>query len=93
LTFYEFIDFGKYGDFSYGVSIRHFTIIQFLLHTGWFQKKPWLFMIAGTVITSVWAIAVRHLVEKKFPVTGPPACAVSFAAGKILPKSRGGHGH
>lgn len=59
-------NFGKYGDFSYGVYILHFPIIQLLLHTGWFRESPWLFIIAVTAITSVCAIAMWHLVEKRF---------------------------
>ena len=59
-------NFGKYGDFSYGVYIIHFPVIQLILYFGWFHGSPWLFMAAVTAITAVGAIAMWHLVEKRF---------------------------
>lgn len=59
-------NFGKYGDFSYGVYILHFPVIQLLLHSGWFQERPWLFLMAAILITAGCAIALWHLVEKRF---------------------------
>jgi peptidoglycan/LPS O-acetylase OafA/YrhL len=64
--FFYMGNLGKYGDFSYGVYILHFPTIQLLLHAGWFGESPWLFLIAVTIITSVSAIALWHLVEKRF---------------------------
>ncbi len=59
-------NFGLYGDFSYGVYILHFPIIQLLLYSGWFRENPWLFLIAVVCITATGAIAMWHLVEKRF---------------------------
>jgi len=59
-------NFGKFGDFSYGVYILHFPIIQFLLQAGWFRESPWYFLIAVILITTIGAIAMWHLVEKWF---------------------------
>jgi peptidoglycan/LPS O-acetylase OafA/YrhL len=61
-------NFGKYGDFSYGVYILHFPLIQLLLFSGWFRESPWYFLIASISITSVAAIAMWHLIEKRFLV-------------------------
>lgn len=58
--------FGKYGDFSYGFYIMHFPVIQLLLHTGWFRESPWYFLVAVIIITTAGAIAMWHLVEKRF---------------------------
>jgi peptidoglycan/LPS O-acetylase OafA/YrhL len=59
-------NFGKYGDFSYGVYILHFPIIQIFLHEGWFRENPWYFLSAVVFITAVAAIAMWHWVEKRF---------------------------
>jgi peptidoglycan/LPS O-acetylase OafA/YrhL len=59
-------NFAKYGDFSYGVYILHFPIIQSLLYLGWFESRPWLFLISAILITAFAAFAMWHLVEKRF---------------------------
>lgn len=59
-------NFGKYGDFSYGVYILHFPIIQVLLFSGWLRESPWYFLIAAMLITAIGAVAMWHLVEKRF---------------------------
>ena len=59
-------NFGKYGDFSYGVYILHFPVIQLLLHVGWFRESPWYFLVAVIFLTATGAIAMWHLVEKRF---------------------------
>jgi len=58
--------FGKYGDFSYGVYIVHFPIIQLLLNSGWFQDSPWYFLISVITLTLIGAILMWHGVEKWF---------------------------
>lgn len=59
-------NFGMYGDFSYGVYIVHFPIIQILLHLGWFAQYPWLFLLSVLFCTGVCAFLMWHLVEKRF---------------------------
>lgn len=59
-------NFGKYGDFSYGIYILHFPVIQLLLHSDWFNGSPWYFLMTVTLITTSGAIALWHLVEKRF---------------------------
>ena len=59
-------NFGKYGDFSYGFYILHFPVIQLLLHVGWFRENPWYFLVAVVFIITISAIAMWHLVEKRF---------------------------
>jgi peptidoglycan/LPS O-acetylase OafA/YrhL len=59
-------NFGKYGDFSYGVYILHFPVTQLLLLSGWFQESPWYFLITVILMTTGCAIAMWHLVEKRF---------------------------
>lgn len=57
---------GKYGDFSYGVYILHFPIVQLLLSSGWFQGKPEYFLAATLLVTALGAVTLWHLVEKRF---------------------------
>lgn len=59
-------NFAKYGDFSYGVYILHFPLIQLVLHVGWFRESPWYFLVVVIFITIAAAIAMWHLVEKRF---------------------------
>lgn len=59
-------NFGKYGDFSYGVYILHFPIIQLLIQQGVLQDAPWLFLLTVICFTVVGAVVMWHLVEKRF---------------------------
>jgi peptidoglycan/LPS O-acetylase OafA/YrhL len=59
-------NFGKYGDFSYGVYILHFPIIQVLLYTGWFEGAPGYYIVAVVLLTLIGAVAMWHFVEKWF---------------------------
>ena len=70
-------NFGKYGDFSYGVYILHFPIIQCFIHFGWLQSRPWLFLTAIVLATMMAAIALWHLVEKRFMLRSSHYVAVT----------------
>ena len=59
-------NFGKYGDFSYGVYILHFPILQCFLQFGWLADTPWLFLAVTVLTTALAAVALWHLVEKRF---------------------------
>ena len=59
-------NFGKYGDFSYGTYILHFPTIQILVSSGWFKRFPGLFLISVVLLTTLGAVALWHLVEKRF---------------------------
>lgn len=59
-------NFGKYGDFSYGMYILHFPITQLLLLMSWPRENPWLFLAAVVLMTATAAMAMWHLVEKRF---------------------------
>jgi peptidoglycan/LPS O-acetylase OafA/YrhL len=64
--FFYLGNFGKYGDFSYGVYIMHFPIIQTLLASERFNGKPFLFLATTIVLTGICAISMWHLVENRF---------------------------
>ncbi|ABW67106.1 acyltransferase family protein [Desulfosudis oleivorans] len=73
-------NFGKYGDFSYGVYIIHFPIIQLIFYFGWFHGSPWLFLATVTATTAVGAIAMWHLVEKRFLLHSSHYVAATISA-------------
>lgn len=80
---------GKYGDFSYGIYILHFPIIQLLLNTGRFQQNPWLFLLTVITLTLFGAVALWHLIEKKYLLRGShylaaTACHAEHCADSIL---------
>jgi peptidoglycan/LPS O-acetylase OafA/YrhL len=75
-------NFGKYGDFSYGFYILHFPVIQLVLHAGWFRESPWYFLLAVMLITTICAIAMWHLVEKRFLLRSSHYLAATTLSGK-----------
>jgi peptidoglycan/LPS O-acetylase OafA/YrhL len=59
-------NFGKYGDFSYGMYIVHFPILQVLISFGLFKESPWLMLtVAGLLILTI-AILFWNFIEKPF---------------------------
>ena len=60
-----FGNFMKYGDFSYGIYIYHFPLIQLLLalKTDW---SPYKLLLISSLIVLGSAIASWHIVEKRF---------------------------
>lgn len=59
--------FGKFGDFSYGIYIYHFPIIQAATYFGFFERyNP--FLVAACIILIVLCLSVLswHLLEKRF---------------------------
>jgi peptidoglycan/LPS O-acetylase OafA/YrhL len=59
-------NFGRFGDFSYGVYIVHFPIIQLLLHFNVLVKSPNYFLLLVVVLTLLGGYLMWHLVEKRF---------------------------
>ncbi len=60
-------NFGKYGDFTYGLYIYHFPIIQLFRQYDLFEKyNPILMAIAVILITLFFAVLSWFLIEKRF---------------------------
>ncbi len=59
-------NFGKYGDFSYGIYILHFPILQTLIYFGFFNNKSWLALALSSSLTLLAAFLLWHFVEKPF---------------------------
>jgi peptidoglycan/LPS O-acetylase OafA/YrhL len=65
--FFPYIgNFGKFGDFSYGIYVVHFPVIQLLIAFGLFNQSPWIAIcFAGLLVISV-AVSFWHFIEKPF---------------------------
>lgn len=59
-------NFGRYGDFSYGIYILHFPIIQLLVAAGLFAASPYAATFASCGLVVGAAVLLWHLVEKPF---------------------------
>lgn len=81
-------NFGKYGDFSYGVYIIHFPVIQLLVHSACFAESPWLFLGSVILLTGIAAAAMWHLVEKRFLLRSSHYIASTSESGGGLPGIR-----
>jgi peptidoglycan/LPS O-acetylase OafA/YrhL len=92
--FFYMGNFSKYGDFSYGIYILHFPIIQILLDSGWFKGRPFAFLASVIVLTAIGAMTIWNVVESRFirragasiPSVVTPGIAVGAAA-QVVPKS------
>lgn len=59
-------NFGKYGDFSYGIYIVHFPILQTLVAFGLFKETSWPMLLVSGALVMTAAFLLWHLVEKPF---------------------------
>lgn len=59
-------NFGRFGDFSYGIYVVHFPLLQVLVSIGLFRANPWLAVGAATLGVLALAALSWHLVEKPF---------------------------
>ena len=59
-------NFGKYGDFSYGIYILHFPILQLLIANHLFADSPILFITVAGSLVLFFSILLWHFIEKPF---------------------------
>lgn len=59
-------NFGKYGDFSYGIYIVHFPILQVLVQYGLFETMPLVGFVVAAVLVLLVSYLSWHLIEKRF---------------------------
>ncbi|MGB6855828.1 MAG: hypothetical protein WBE03_03015, partial [Terracidiphilus sp.] len=59
-------NFAKYGDFSYGVYIVHWPILQCMVFFGLPRLNPLIFLSLALVLVFAASFLMWHLVEKRF---------------------------
>ena len=59
-------NFSRYGDFSYGIYIVHFPIIQTLVAYRVLADSPWLLVLLSYTLALLASVLLWHLVEKRF---------------------------
>jgi peptidoglycan/LPS O-acetylase OafA/YrhL len=59
-------NFGKFGDFSYGLYIIHFPVIQLVVQAGWLREHPWGFLLVVVAVSMLGAVGMWLLVERRF---------------------------
>lgn len=65
--FWRFLgNFAKYGDFSYGVYIVHWPVLQTMIVFGLATYNPAVFLLLSLFFIGVAALLMWHLVEKRF---------------------------
>jgi peptidoglycan/LPS O-acetylase OafA/YrhL len=61
-----FGNFAKYGDFSYGVYIVHWPILQVMVALGAAKLNPAVFLFVSLSLIGLTAFCMWHLVESRF---------------------------
>ncbi len=56
----------RYGDFSYGVYIWHFPILQIFISLGFFNTHPYITLITLVVTVFIFSFLSWHFIEKIF---------------------------
>lgn len=59
-------NFGKYGDFSYGLYLVHFPVIQIFVHFGLYEKYSFFAFGATLVLTVFLAFLIWKFIEEPF---------------------------
>lgn len=59
-------NFGRFGDFSYGIYIIHFPVLQWLVWKGYFVQAPFASLLLGWGVILIAAFLSWHLVERPF---------------------------
>jgi peptidoglycan/LPS O-acetylase OafA/YrhL len=57
-------NFGKYGDFSYGIYILHFPLLQTLVSLGLFEGRAVPLLLAAAAMLLILAVLLWHFVEQ-----------------------------
>jgi peptidoglycan/LPS O-acetylase OafA/YrhL len=61
-----FGNFSRYGDFSYGIYIIHFPILQVLIVLGLTRLNPSIFLLISLFLIGAGGLLMWHLVESRF---------------------------
>jgi peptidoglycan/LPS O-acetylase OafA/YrhL len=61
-----FGNFSKYGDFSYGVYIVHWPVLQTLIALGFAKLNPGIYFVVSLSLIVLASLLMWHLVESRF---------------------------
>lgn len=75
-------NFGKYGDFSYGIYILHFPVLQILIAAGLFERSPYGALAFACALIVGAAVLMWHFVEKPFLLRSSHYVTSEHHAGK-----------
>jgi len=64
-----FGNFSKHGDFSYGVYIVHWPVLQTLIALGLAKQNPAVFLVVALTLIGLTAMLLWHIVESRFLAT------------------------
>jgi peptidoglycan/LPS O-acetylase OafA/YrhL len=79
--FWRFLgNFAKYGDFSYGVYIVHWPVLQIMIVFGIATLNPAVFLLLSIFLIGLAALLMWHLVEKMFLASSSHYRGVSLKA-------------
>jgi peptidoglycan/LPS O-acetylase OafA/YrhL len=78
-------NFGRFGDFSYGMYIIHFPLLQWLVGDGWFREAPLTSLLLACVAVLAAAFAMWHLVERRFLLRSSHYVAASLGSAPVPP--------
>ena len=59
-------NFARFGDFSYGIYIIHFPVVQALVASGLFARDPWAAVWASLALVAVLSALSWYAVERPF---------------------------
>ncbi len=54
------------GDYSYGIYIVHYPVVQLLLEHGGLNRGPWIFLVGAVAAAGAGAFLMWELVERRF---------------------------
>lgn len=60
------LNIGRAGDFSYGIYLFHFPMVQLMLNIGLYKYNPYLGLLSTFVLTVLLSFISWHFVEKRF---------------------------
>ena len=64
--FHYFGNWGKFGDFSYGIYIWHCPVLQTFISFHFFEKSPYFALLLSTITVIFLAFISWHVIEKSF---------------------------
>ena len=76
-------NFGKYGDFSYGIYILHFPLLQTLVSLGWFKGNAVPMLLVAAVLLLILAVVLWKLVEQPWLQRSSHYRSVAHAAAPV----------